>query len=96
LACAPNLFVESPGGIDISVDAQCFFFGFPCPSEEIVFYFIKRQLKPGTTVIADLAGGTGSFDDRFLVYIHVENVDGARCDAGAAHHAMVGADDFIE
>src|SRR5438105_6107088 len=45
------------------------------------------KLDAGTTVVADLAGGTGPTHYRFLVVAVKENVDGTGGDAGAAVHA---------
>src|SRR5436853_7336481 len=45
------------------------------------------KLDAGTTVVADLAGGTGPTHYRFLVVAVKENVDGTGGDAGTAVHA---------
>src|SRR3972149_4875493 len=92
----PYRLFQSSRRIDLSVYSERFFFGLPGPPKEVVLYLIKRQFESGTTVIADLAGSTRPFNDRFLVNIHVQDVDWARGNTGAAHHAVVSADHLIE
>jgi hypothetical protein len=92
----PDLVIQSPRRIDVSVYPQRLFLWLPSPTEQEIFDFVNRKFKSGATVIADLTSGAWSLDYWFLVYVNIKYVNWTRSHAGATHHTVISADHFVE